>query len=114
MVRITLRLPDELHRRIQAQSRGSGVSVNQLIVAALSEGMDRDGAADEKEGSLLEQVEHTRMALGDLAVTLDADHLPEHIRPGDNLPDVDVLRGSLSALDPPLSATISADREDRW
>lgn len=113
MMRVILQLPDELHRRIQAQSRGSGVSVNQLIVAALSEGMDRDGAADEKEGGRLEQVEHTRMALGDVAVTLDANHLPPHLRPGDDLSDVEAFRRSRLELDPPLSATIIADREDR-
>ncbi len=114
LVRLTLRLPYKLHHWLLWQSGRSGVSLNKLIISSLSESIAVQRKMSQENDLLLEQVEHIRVALGDVVITLDADHLPEHIRPGDNLPDVDVFRRSLPELDPPLSATISADREDRW
>lgn len=113
MPRVTLRLPDDLHRRLRSTSERTGVSLNQLIVAALSEVLARGEVVDQAEGSLLEQVQHIRRALADLAVELDLRHVPPHLRPSEGLPDTDTLRQSMPALIPPLSATISADREDR-
>jgi predicted transcriptional regulator len=111
---VTLRLPDDLHRRLRSTSERTGASLNQLIVAALSAALARDEAADQAEGSLLEQVQHVRRALGDLVVELDLQHVPPSLRPSEGLPDTDTLRQSMPALMPPLSATISADREDRF
>jgi hypothetical protein len=108
-----LRLSEDLHRRLRSASERTGSSLNELIVAALSEALARGEMADESEGSLLEQVQHVRRALSDLVVEVDVGHLPPHLRPGDDLPDTDTLRQSMPALVPPLSATISADREDR-
>ena len=54
------------------------------------------------------------LALGDLVVELDLQHVPPSLRPSEGLPDTDTLRQSMPALMPPLSATISADREDRF
>ncbi len=113
MASVTLRLPEELHRRLRSTSERTGSSLNELIVAALSEALARGEMADESEGSLLEQVQHVRRALGDLVVEVDARHLPPQLRPHDDLPDTDTLRHSMPSLVPPLSATISADREDR-
>lgn len=110
-MRVTLRLPDELHHRLEARSRESGASLNQTIVAALHEALsraDRDGGDD-----AVEQLRHIRMALGDLVVELDESQLPPELRPSEDLPDTDALRESMPRLDPPLSATIIADREDR-
>ena len=36
MSRLTLRLPETLHRQLEAQARREGVSLNQYIVYALS------------------------------------------------------------------------------
>lgn len=114
MPRVTLRLPEDLHRRLRSTSERTGTSLNQLIVAALSEALARGEVADQAEGSLLEQVQHVRRTLGDLAVELDLQHVPPYLRPSEDLPDTDTLRRSMPALIPPLSATISADREDRF
>ncbi len=113
MARVTLRLPEDLHRRLRSASERTGSSLNELIVAALSEALARDELNGQAEGSLLQQVQHVRRALGDLVVEVDVSHLPPQLRPQDDLPDTDTLRQSMPALVPPLSATISADREDR-
>ena len=114
MARVTLRLPEELHRRLRSTSERTGSSLNQVIVAALSEALARAEGARQAESPLLEQVQHVRRALGDLAVEVDASHLPPQLHPRDDLPDTDALRRSMPELVPPLSATISADREDRF
>jgi len=44
MARLTLRLPDDLHRRMRAASERTGASLNQLIVAALSDALARQAA----------------------------------------------------------------------
>jgi hypothetical protein len=70
--------------------------------------------AEQQGNSLLEQVQQVRRALGGLAVEVDASHLPPHLRPSEDLPDTDILRRSMPKLHPPLSATICADRKDRF
>jgi hypothetical protein len=110
---VTLRLPDDLHRRLRFTSERTGSSLNELIVAALSEALARGEVAGQEEGALLEQVQHVRRALGDLAVELDLRHVPLPLRPSEDLPDSDTVRQSMPQLIPPLSATISVDREDR-
>ncbi len=114
MARVTLRLPEDLHRRLRSTSERTGSSLNQVIVAALSEALARGEGARQAESPLLEQVQHVRRALGDLAVEVDARQLPPHLRPREDLPDTDTLRQSMPELIPPLSATLSADREDRF
>lgn len=113
-MRITLRLPDELHRRLEARSRAAGASLNQTIVSALHDSLSRrDSDADTGASDLQAQVQQVRLALGDLVAELDESELPEGLRAVELLPDADALRGSLPRLDPPLSATVIADREDR-
>ncbi|HYU18789.1 MAG TPA: YlcI/YnfO family protein [Chloroflexota bacterium] len=114
MARLTLRLPDDLHRRMRAASERTGASLNQLIVAALSDALARQAAEGQTKDPLDEQVQHVRRALGDLAVELEMSYLPLHLRPREDLPDPDTLRQSMPELVPPLSATIIADREDRF
>jgi hypothetical protein len=111
-MRVTLRLPDDLHHRLEARSRAAGASLNQTIVSTLHEALahtERDAADD----GPAEQVRLIRMALGDLVVELDETELPPELRPSEDLPDTDALRESMPRLDPPLSATVIADREDR-
>ena len=84
-----------------------------MIVTAISDALARGDLAEQTGDSLLEQVHNVRRALGDLAVEIDISHLPPNLRPSEDLPDTDTLRKSMPRLDPPLSATISADREDR-
>ena len=114
MVRVTLRLPEDLHRRLRAVSQRTGTSLNQLVVAVLGQAVARDDGATEDESYLKEQVNHIRTALGDLAVELDTDQLPSHLRPGEDLPDRAVFARTLPKLSPPLSATIIADREESF
>jgi HicB family len=114
MARVTLRLPEDLHRRLRAVSQHRGASLNQLIVAILSEAQAHGRLLDQTQDPLLEQVQHVRRALGDLVVELDWSALPPHLQPGEDLPDAETLRHSLPELVPPLSATIIADREDRF
>src|SRR5439155_26760397 len=107
------RLPEELHRRLRSASERTGSSLNQVIVDALSEALARGEGARQDESPLLEQVQHVRWALSDLAIEVDTRLMPPNLRPSEDLPDTDTLRQSMPALVPPLSATISADREDR-
>ena len=113
MTRVTLRLPDDLHQRLRAAAQRTGAPLNQLIVATLSEALMGDDLVGKDESPLMEQVQHIRTALSGLAVDLDANQLPPHLRPGDELPDRAAFQQSLPTLDPPISATIIADREDR-
>ena len=114
MARVTLRLPDDLHRRLRAASQQAGASLNELIVATLSEALAHGRVLGQGQDPLLEQVQHVRRALGDLVVELDWSALPPHLQPSRDLADSDTLRQSLPELVPPLSATIIADREDRF
>ncbi len=112
-MRVTVRLPDELHHRLAARASESGASLNQTIVAALHDALSRTAHDGSSGDALLEQVQHVRVALGDVIVELDESALPPALRPGDDLPDADTLRQSMPHLVPPLSATIIAEREDR-
>ena len=114
MARVTLRLPDDLHRRLRAASQKRGLSLNDLAIATLSHALAQGNADGEAEDRLFKQVQQIRSVLGGLAVELDANALPAELRPGGDLPDVDTIRQSIPELAPPLSVTIIADREDRF
>lgn len=113
MARITLRLPEDVHRRLHLASERVGSSLNQVIVATLEDALARAEVADQQGDSLMKRVEQARRALGDMAVGLDLQDFPSHLRPAEDLPDTDELRQSMPELVPPLSATIVSDREDR-
>ncbi len=57
MPRVTLRLPENLHRRLRASSERAGASLNQLIVAAPSGSLTRGQVADCAESSPLKQLQ---------------------------------------------------------
>jgi hypothetical protein len=113
MSRVTLRLPEDLHRGLRTASQRDGVSLNQLIVDALRASLARSPDAAEVENPLIEQVRQIRSALGEIAIPLETSLLPPHLQPRDDLPTADMLRRSMPELVPPLSATITADHEDR-
>jgi len=114
MVRVTLRLPDDLHRRLCARSEHRGESLNQVVVDALNDALARGEPAGRDGLPLDEQVRRVRAALGDLVIELDLDRFPPELRPGPDLPGRDALRARLPRLDPPMSRTIIEDREDRF
>lgn len=112
MIRVTLRLPEDLHRRLRSASERTGRSLNSLIVSTLDEAVPNGEEAVRFNRSLWEQLQQTRRALGDLAVDVDMNLAP-HLWPTADLPDTDTLRESMPRLVPPFSATIIAERDDR-
>ncbi|MPZ15450.1 MAG: hypothetical protein GEU73_13690 [Chloroflexi bacterium] len=113
MARVTLRLSEDLHRRLRSASERVGAPLNQLIIAAVSEALTRTEGAEESGNSLREQLQQVRLALSDVTVELDPRQAPPHLRPSEDLPDTDTLTQSMPELIPPLSATVSAGRKDR-
>ena len=113
MVLLTLRLPEDLHRRLRLASERTGTSMNSLIVSTLDEAVPMGKGAVRPNDSLREQVQQVRRALGDLAVDVDVNRFPPHLWPAADLPDTDTHRHSMPCLVPPLSATIIAVRDDR-
>lgn len=113
MARVTLRLPEDLHRRLRSTSQRSGSSLNQVIVTALDGALRQGEPGGQADSSLLDQVRLVRRALGEMAVEVDATFLQGDAPFTEDLPDTDTLRKSMPHLTPPLSSTISAEREDR-
>ena len=113
MGRVTLRLPDDLHGRLRSTSIRTGSPLNELIVSAVAEALERVDSRDDPEDSLLEEIRHVRLALGDLVIDTGMIELPYGRQPNEDLADTDTLRESMLPLAPPLSATIEDDREDR-
>jgi len=113
MSRVTVRLPDDLHKRLQAVSRSRGLSLNQFIVEAIGEALARDEDTRSRSSPVVTQVKHIRSVLGSLAVGFDITMLPPELRPSERLPDARDYCRSLPKLEPPLLATVIADREDR-
>jgi hypothetical protein len=60
-----------------------------------------------------EEVRRLREALGDDLENPDADLLPTELRPRESPIDHDTLRALMPVLDPPLSATVVSERDDR-
>lgn len=112
MTRLTLRLPDSLHRRLLALSAEAGTSLNQLIVGALSEAATRPRPQPGQEDSLRERVQRLRAALGDMVVEIDPADFPAWVEFRDKLPSHEELARMLPRLDPPLSQTIIEEREE--
>jgi hypothetical protein len=112
-MRVTLRLSNELHERLRARSHRAGTSLNQTVVAVISDALGREGAA-ERIGEKDEQVRHIRAALGDLTVDWDDSGLPAELRPSVRSLDPNAFLVSLPRLTPPLSATIIEERDDRF
>jgi hypothetical protein len=107
MARITLRLPEDLHQRLVTQSRVTGRSLNQTIVDQLEH---RNGVEPQTQ---LTERERFIAALGDLVVPWSEDLIPDWPGAEDVPPLTDEDIERMPRLDPPLSESIIADREDR-
>lgn len=92
----------------------TGSSLNQLIVAALSEALARDELTGQAESQFPGALAACPVGPRRPGGRLGASQLPAHLRPNEDLPDADTLRQAMPEFAPPLSATISADREDRF
>ena len=112
MVRLTLRLPDDLHERLLAANRESGESLNHAIVAILNAAL---GCEDDhsEETPLERERSRVREASGDLVVEIDPAEFAPYLNHGGELPDRQALFDSMARLDPPLSRSVIEDREDR-
>lgn len=113
VARITLRLPDDLHRRLQDTCRRTGNSLNQIIVAALAQALSRSDQAPESNSALMDQVLHIQTALRDITVDIEASRFPAHLRPEGEVPSREELAAMLPTLIPPLSSTILEERRER-
>lgn len=114
MARITLRLPDDLHRQLQSSSRQSGKSLNQTIVDALSDQLRQCSEEDSEETPQEKERRRIREALGDLVVDFRPEDYAPLFRPLPKNFDREALFRSMPRLDPPLSQTIIEDREERF
>lgn len=112
MTRLTLRLPDDLHRRVRGRCAEAGTSLNQFIVAAVREALARPRAEAGEAMTLQQRVKRLRAALGDMVVEIDPAGFPEWERFAGSLPGHEELARSLPRLDPPLSRTIAEEREE--
>jgi len=113
VTRLTLRLPEDLTERLRAESQRTGISLNQLIVAALWDALKQGRILHGEQDPLKEQVRLYRIALGDLVADIDVSKFPKRLRPGPlDLYDETRL-AYLPKLDPPLSATIIEEREEQ-
>lgn len=113
MARITLRLPDDLHRRLQDTCRRTGNSLNQTIVAALAQALARSDQAPERNSALMEQLSHIKTALRDITVDIEVSRFPAQLRPEEEVPSREELVARLPTLTPPLSSTILEERRER-
>jgi hypothetical protein len=114
-IRMTLRLPETVHRRLQRASRDSGRSLNQLIVDVL-----RDAALESPNGAERSPQERLNWALRDLGRPLteeESEAMAGVFGDESNLPDLSLeeLRERMPKLPPDqwLSKAIIEDRDDR-
>src|SRR5690349_141150 len=112
MIRVTVRLPDELHQRLKLASVRARASLNDVIVATLSDALTCEDMDD--ADSLMNQVRQMRTILGGLAVHLDPEQCPSQLGSEQALPDRTELLGTLPRLTPPLSKTIASERAERF
>jgi len=112
MTRITLRLPDDLHRRLEDACRRSGTSLNRMIVAALAQALERRDASADGQSALMDQVSHIQTALREMTVEIATKHLPSQLRPERDVTGQKRPR-ALPTLVPPLSSTILEERREQ-
>lgn len=112
MTTITLQLPDELLQRLQTASREAGMPLDALIVTTLSQAISRREVTSEPSEAVREETRRIREALGDLVVDNPEEWVPE-IEEEIDFPDRQTDLDFMPKLDPPLSATLIEDRDDR-
>jgi hypothetical protein len=110
MTRITLRLPDEVHRRLVASARGSALSLNQTIVAILSDALGC-GKSSRAQGTPLDtERRRVREALGDVAVEFDTEDFARFVKRPLSEIDREALFRSMAGVN--LSAGIIEERDE--
>jgi plasmid stability protein len=113
MTRVTLQIPDELHKRLSDRARETGETVSQAIVDILSDAMGPERTDAQAETPLDAERRRIREALGDLVVDFHPEDFGALFHPLPDDFDREAFFQSLPRLDPPLSRTIIEDREDR-
>ena len=109
MTRITLRLPDEVHRRLVENSRLSGASLNQTIVDILSDAVGWGKGQFMYETPREAERRYIREALSDLSIQYHVGDLGPFLhKPAEDI-DRDALFRALAGAD--LSGGIIEDRE---
>jgi hypothetical protein len=108
VARVTVRLPDELHERLVVRGRATGKSLNQFIVDSVRSSLDAPAAAKLSARERLEE------ALGDLLATPAEKTFVEPDDEETPLLSHEELQRIMPRLTPSLSASIIADREDRF
>ncbi|MHB8577249.1 MAG: toxin-antitoxin system HicB family antitoxin [Dehalococcoidia bacterium] len=113
MQRITLRLPDRLHKQLRARAQRSGTSLNQLIVETLD---DAPPSAEETPPTPLsardEETRKLRIALKDILVEINADDWLAIIPNLVSQEEAAAILAAMPPLHPSLSQTIIAEREE--
>jgi hypothetical protein len=112
MTRLTLRLPDEVHRRLAATARESGDSLNQAIVAILSDALGCGKSGRAEETPRVAERRRIREALGDLLVEYKAEDFAAFLGPPMDREQRDAIIALISPMDPPLSHSIIEEREE--
>ena len=112
MKRLTLRIPDDLHRRLHASSRASHSSLNDTILTMIRRGLtaSEEGPADETPRERERRRVHE--ALASFSSRSDTNSLFPWVPPLPPDFDWEAFRRSLPVLDPPLSQTIIQEREE--
>lgn len=112
MGRVTLRLPDELHRRLRVKSREKGSSLNETILESIRDGLQQGKEKQRHETPLEKERRLVREALADISSPWDTSNLFPWIPPRPDDFDWEEFRRSLPVLDPPLSQTIVDERDE--
>lgn len=111
--RLTVRLPERVHRALRAEAARQRISLNRAIVAALSKAL-REVEVGEAFDRLAQERELYRKALAGMLVEIDPQRFLSGLGIRSEPIDADILLPSLPKLDPPLSQTIIEEREDRF
>ena len=98
-----LQIPDEAYEKLKAYADRRGQSIED----AVSDIITRVYPPREEE------MRRLRAALGDDLEDPDADMPSHELRPHEAPIDHAALRASMPVLDPPLSAAVISEREDR-
>jgi hypothetical protein len=112
MIRITLRLPDEVHRRLVERAGASALSLNQSIVDILSDALGCGKSSRLYETPLEAERRRLRQALGDSVVEYKARDFASALTKWRTPDELDAVLASLQVLHPPLSRTIIEEREE--
>jgi hypothetical protein len=112
MIRLMLRLPDEVHRRLVASAQTSRHSLNQVIVDILSDALGCGKSSRSGETPLEAERRHLRETLGDFVVEYKPEDFERFLGPPVDPSRRDSIIASIPPMDPPLSHAIVEEREE--